>query len=65
MGQRRRGRRWLSPPGVTGNRAGFSSQGQAILSSCWGTGQTQSLRAQVPFLKLCQPRHLSTWAQAQ
>lgn len=64
VGQGRGGRRWLNLPGVTGNRTGFSSQGQAILSVCRGTGQTQSLRAQVPLLEPCQPRHLSTWAGA-
>lgn len=58
-----RRRRWFSRPRVTGKGAGFSSQGQAILSACGGTGRTQSLGAQVPLLEPCQPRHLSIWAQ--
>lgn len=37
---------------VTGNGAGFSSQGQAILSTC---RRPKSLRAQVPLLEPCQP----------
>lgn len=48
-----------SAQGVSGNGAGFSSQGQTILSTCQGP---KSFRAQVPLLEPCQPRHLSTWA---
>lgn len=33
--------------------------------ACRGTGQAQSLGAQVTLLEPCQPPHLSTWAQVQ
>lgn len=49
MGQRRRERRWLSPPGVTGKEPASPRKGkQALLSACGDTRQTQPLGAQVP-----------------